>query len=848
MIMYHYVTTLPRRSMKKGSKITMSERSKKKESAEEETRSKKKKPSKKWRIVKKLFSILFSTFLSIFLICIITGTIVATAGAIYVLDFAQEASTITLEEMELAYNTNIYGYDEEGNLVTLYQVQNTSQRIPVKFEEIPQHVLDAFVYTEDERFYTHDGVDYRNTVAAMLNLVLNFWDTERGGSTITQQLIKNVTGDADPSPSRKIREIFRAMTLEKNYPKDKIIETYLNYIGFGGPTNGIEAAAIKYFGKDVWELDVAEAAVLAAIPQSPETINPFAGYVDDETGEWVASGRTRNRERQEYVLYKMYTNGALSYDDYQHSMTEHLIFADTDEFKKLHPDWNAKEYDPNEAATSWTIDAAIYEVEDYLMETYSIDRKEALHRINTGGYQIYTTIDPKMQAYCEEKYLDLSNLISIKNSARYTKDTNKDGEINEEDEPVYPQSAFIAMNYEGEILACVGAIGKKEGALIMNYATMEPRQPGSTIKPLCGYGYGIYSDEFCWGSQIKDYGIELPNGDIWPKNYSSNSEVTNYSGRDLPMYYGLMKSLNTISARLVDTLTPEAVYDFATNKMGLKLHELDAKGNTDKALSPLSVGALTYGVTVENMVNGYIPYGNGGWMYESHIVSRLEQGNHELIYENKGNPYEAVDERTAYIMNRMMKNVVSANGTAGAAQLQNKEVVGKTGTTQNWDDLWFIGLTPDFVSGVWIGYIERMKLDTSISSARMWYNVIGEYADAIESDAEFPVPEEGIVEAPICENTGKIAGKNCPRGEIGYWKEENAPVCEGCRRPDPTGATGANDAGDEPVTPAPINPNLPVATDPPQPVEIDPVPVTPDPPPPPAPIDPVDNGDGGVAE
>ncbi|MDE5564854.1 MAG: penicillin-binding protein, partial [Oscillospiraceae bacterium] len=589
---------------------------------------KKKKPSKKWRVVKRLLSILFSTFLSIFLICIVTGTIVATAGALYVLDFAQEASTITLEEMELAYNTNVYGYDEDGNLVTLYQVKNEIQRIPIELEEIPQHVLDAFVYTEDERFYTHDGVDYKNTIAACVNLVLHFWDSERGGSTITQQLIKNVTGDDEESPSRKIREIFRAMTLEKNYSKDEIIETYLNYIGFGGSANGIEMASIKYFGKNTKDLSIAEGAVLAAIPQSPETINPFAGYTDDETGEWVASGRKRNRDRQEYVLWQMYQHGAISYDQYQEAMNEHLVFKDTDEYKRLHPDEDIKEYDPNEAATTWVIDAAIMEVEDYLMETYSLSsRKEALHMINTGGYQIYTTVDPKMQAYVEEKYLELDNLIDTKNSARYHKDTNGDGEIDENDEPIYPQSAFIAMNYNGEILACVGAVGEKKEALITNYATMEPRQPGSTIKPVAGYGYGIYSDEFHWGSQLEDYGITLPNGDIWPKNYSSNSVATNYSGKNLSIYYGLMKSLNTISARLVDALTPEAVFQFTSEKMGLKLTELDSSGYTDKALSPLSVGALSYGVTVENMVNAYIPYGNGGTMYKAHIVSRLEQGN-----------------------------------------------------------------------------------------------------------------------------------------------------------------------------------------------------------------------------
>ena len=741
------------------------------------SRTKKKKPSKAWKVIKRLISVLLTTILSIFLIAIITGTIVATATTVYVLDFMEDASSITLEEMELSYNTNVYGTDKEGNLVTLYQVSNEVQRIPVHIEDIPQHVLDAFVYTEDERFYTHDGVDYKNTIAAMANLVFNFWDTDRGGSTITQQLVKNVTGDDDPSPARKIREIFRAMTLEKNYSKQKIIETYLNYIGFGGSANGIEMASIKYFGKNVGDLTVAEAAVLAAIPQSPETINPFAYYIDDETGEKVLSGRKRNRDRQEYVLWQMYDHGALTYDEYQEALNEKLLFTDMTEYKKAHP--VAKQVDDDKAVMSWTVETALREVQEYLMETYAISKEEALHRINTGGYQIYTTIDPIMQEYVEEKYLDLGNLINTRNSARYQEDTNGDGVIDYNDDPVYPQSAFIAMDYEGRVLACVGAIGEKKDSLVMNFATMETRQPGSTIKPVAGYGYGIYSDQFHWGSKIRDYGLTMEDGELWPHNYSSNSTNLNYSGSDLYMYYGLMKSLNTISARLVDTLTPAAVYNYATEKMGLKLTEVDGQGNTDIDLSPLSVGALTYGVTMKNMVNSYIPYGNGGVYYKAHVVSRLEQGNHELVYDGDGNPHDVIDPETAYVMNRMMKNVVSSEGTAGAARLGNKEVVGKTGTTQEWGDLWFIGLTEDFVSGVWIGYPKREKLDTSISSAQMWYNVIGKYANDLETNASYPVCET-VIEAPICQNTGKIAGQYCPKGETGYWKSTNAPYCTGC--------------------------------------------------------------------
>ncbi len=799
---------------------------------------KKKKVNRKLLFLKRVITVLVSMFLSIFLICIITGTIVATAVAVYVLDFMDESSTITLEEMELSYNTNVYAYDKEGNLLTLYQVNNEIQRIPVTIEEIPQHTQDAFVYTEDERFYTHDGVDYKNTIAACLNMVLNFWDSERGGSTITQQLIKNVTGDDERSPSRKIREIFRAMTLEKNYSKQEIMETYLNYIGFGGAANGIEMASIKYFGKNVGDLTVAESACLAAIPQSPETINPFAYYIDDETGEKVVYGRERNRERQEYVLWQMYEHGAITFDEYQAALNEHLIFTDTDEYAALHPEDDAEDYLTESGATTWVVDAALREVQAYLMETYNIDEEEALHRINTGGYQIYTTVDMEMQAYVEEKYLDLNNLVDASRVAKY-EDTNLDGVVDEEDDIIYPQCAFIAMDYSGNILSVVGATGEKKDSLIWNYATMEPRQPGSTIKPITTYAMGIYSDQFHWGSKILDYGLTLPDGTIWPKNYSSDSISSNYSNSEKFLYYGLQKSLNTISARLCDALTTETVFTFATENMGLDLLRIDAGGFTDVALSPLSVGALSYGVTMQNMINAYVPYGNGGTYYESHIVSRLEQGNHELVFENNGNPHEAVDPETAYVMNRLMKNVVSPSGTAGAAMLSNKEVVGKTGTTQDWDDLWFIGLTEDFVSGIWIGYTERDSLPSSVKSAQIWYNAIGEYANSLDTGAAYPVCET-VIEEYMCTNTGLIAGEDCPKSEQkGYWKSTNAPKCEGCveassenesaeGNTDEEGATEnpPTEGGEPPVVdpteapapePQPTDPPAPQPTDPPAP-------------------------------
>ena len=733
----------------------------------------------KWVLVlRQTLSILGSTLAAMFMILIITCTIVATALVVYVMNFRDDVSNVTIEEMELSYNTNIYAQDSSGEWVNIYEVTNESQRIPVNIDEIPQHTRDAFVCAEDERFYTHDGVDYKRTVSAFVNMFVHIYDTNQGGSTITQQLIKNITGDSEQSPSRKIREIFRAMELERAYSKDKILETYMNYIGFGGTSNGIEHAAQKYFGKSAKDLDVAEAACLAAIPKSPETLSPFAGYKDDTTGEWVNTGKKKNKKRQEYVLWQMYNNGALTYDEYQSALHEKLIFTDSDEYKAAHPDAQKEEdTDPNKP-TSWIVDAALYEVADYLKDKFNLTTQQAISRINRGGYQIYTTVNQDMQAYVEEKYKDLNNLVEKDRVAQW-QDQDGDGEYSSS-EIVYPESAFIAMNYKGEIQAMVGAVGEKTESLCFNYATMEQRQPGSTIKPLTTYGLALESDLIHWGSIYKDEPIEV-EGKAWPTNYSEDSSAMSISHKELKIYEALEKSYNTVPAQLCQALTPQSVFDFATSKMRLDLCKDSGDGHTDMAYSPLTVGALTYGVTLENLVNGYVPYGNGGTQYQAHLVSKVVQGAGDLIYENDGSPEEAVNSETAYVMNKLLQDVVN-NGTGQKAKLEHKHVAGKTGTTQDWNDLTFVGLTEDFVSGVWLGYKERAELkDHHIKSAQIWQNIIGEYADQMDTGAEYP-EDSSIVEGKVCTKSGKIAGPNCTATTTGYWKSSNAPVCDECTK------------------------------------------------------------------
>ena len=270
---------------------------------------------------------------------------------------------------------------------------------------------------------------------------------------------------------------------------------------------------------------MAEAACLAAIPKSPETLNPFAGYKDDTTGEWVNTGKQKNKKRQEYVLWQMYNNGALTYDEYQAAVHEKLVFTDSDEYKAAHPETEKQEEtDPNQP-TSWIVDAALYEVADYLKEQFNLSTEQAISRINRGGYQIYTTVDQDMQAYVEEKYKDLGNLVEKDRVAKW-EDQNGDGEYSS-DEIVYPESAFVAMNYKGEIKAMVGATGEKTQSLCFNYATMEQRQPGSTIKPLTTYGLALESDLIHWGSIYKDEPIEV-EGKAWPTNYSEDSPAGQY--------------------------------------------------------------------------------------------------------------------------------------------------------------------------------------------------------------------------------------------------------------------------------------------------------------------------------
>lgn len=714
-----------------------------------------KKKKRKVNPVKRTLAVIGTTILSLFLIVIITSAIIAAALTVYVLQFAdQNQVDISLSDLDLDYTTFIYGYDENDALVELTSISRNADRIPVSIDRIPQHVRDAFVYTEDERFYEHAGVDWKRTFTAFLNEMLEFLGSRQGASTITQQLVRNVTGDTEVRMERKMREIFRAAQLEKYCAKPAILEAYLNYIGFGGSTNGIQAASLKYFGKDVSELTIAEGACLAAIPKDPNVINPFYKGKADKYGEYAGvfrTGKERNLERQKTVLWLMYKNACISKKQYEEALAEEIHFVDP----------NAKNEDGSSKNNiqDWFVDMVIYDVISDFQELYGITQDEASDKLYNGGYKVYTTIDMNMQKAVEAKYKD------------YT--TFSDTVLADP-----PESAFICMDYNGNIKAVVGAIGEKAGSNIWNNATRSKRSPGSCIKPITSYGYGIEHDFLTWSTIFTNKPLDTPIVDEngvsrkWPYNY--NSKSWDYGG-----YYtfqALQRSLNTVPAQLIEMETPQAVYDFLQNRFQITTLKAD-----DANIAPLSVGALTDGLTLKELVAAYQAFGNGGKYYKPTSYTLVEDAKGKAVLQHKYTPIQSISQESAYVMNKLMQQVIEGpNGTGRAARLVNTPLVGKTGTSQDWHDLSFVGCTPDYVSGVWYGYLTPKQIPTGTyySSSQVWKNVFGEIAEA-ETGKEFPECTS-VKELYYCTKTGLLASGTCPTGAVGYYKSTNIPpMCDG---------------------------------------------------------------------
>lgn len=670
---------------------------------------------------------------------------------------------ISFEEMTMSLTSTIYATDKNGNEVVLQTLfQNTADngggnRELIEYDDLPKHLIDALVAIEDHRFWDHHGVDWRGTGRAILSTLTG--SGTQGGSTITQQLLRNITEDNEVTVKRKFREIFRALEFEKTTSKEDILTMYLNRVYFGSSYYGIQTAAKGYFGKDVSELDLAESAAIVGITNNPSLYDPFRDAKFTQKDGTVKTPRDFNKQRQETILNRMEELGIIDEATCEAAKAEKLLFTDTEEYKALHgiapdPEEGVEEADSSKVYT-WFVDQVINDAIDLIAEAKGVGQKTAATMLYNAGYHIYTTVDLDMQAIVDSVYQDPSNFDYP--SAKGT--------------PL--QSAITIVDpYTGDVKAVAGGVGVKEVNRGQSLATTR-RPCGSAIKPVSVYAPAIEYDVVSPISIIDDYPISInPAG---TGGYPRNSNGR-YQG-PMTVSYGVQWSINTVAARVVEKVGYSRSFDFMENNLGF---DLDPR---DLGVGSLAMGGLTYGVTTEEMAAAFGAFANNGVYTKPRTVTRIESNDHtEVVVDNASQSRVAMKESTAYLMNKMLKNVVSG-GTGGSAGFSGMTIAGKTGTTSNNFDRYFVGYTPYYSAAVWIGYKDgNEKINASGNpAAKIWKQIMEPIHAGLENKSFPDKPESGISTATVCADTGLKPGALCSRTTSGEVQSSWSPgeTCDG---------------------------------------------------------------------
>lgn len=787
----------------------------------------KKKPKKRRSIIGMIFS-----FIGCMLcLCIMAASVGGVLLSMYIVQVtADDGETLDLDNQKNRQTSIIY--DINGNEYA--SLSRNENRIWRELSAMPENLQNAVIAIEDKNFRTEPGINLKGTIGAALNAFTGnrIWGTNRGASTLEQQLIKNLTGDSEQDNMRKVREIFRALGLDNKYSKETILEAYLNTIPLTGIIHGMEAGSIEYFGKHVEDLTLAECATLASITKNPTKYNP-------------ATNPEELIKRRNHVLYEMYTQGYITEAEFNAAKAETVTLTE-----KTSTTENATRSSSN----SWFTDALYTQLLSQLQEDLNYTADEAKELIFSGGLRIYSTVDPTVQAGIEKTMYNEDDLIpalwheepvclrdypadsSSWDEVQYDEATGlpitKDGyavygqeaipvyadeegttlKMGTSTDPDYPndttvylcvyekvrtQAAMATLDYDGNILGIGGGIGEKKYDLGFNRAT-SPHQTGSTMKPIGAYALALDYKLINYSSQILDspyysaedkkvlkdqyIGVMSPfseaaqsRSDVWrawPTNYGGAGG----QGNPMLVYDALQQSYNTVAVWVGDMVGVDYLYNFVHDT--LECSYISAENDMD--LGPLVLGSQSSGLTVVQLAGAYTMF-NTGTFTTPHYYTEITDYQGNMILDNNKyiNTTQAISADTAYIMNRMMWNVLhSRKGTAyGKAPDGEMDSVAKTGTTSNYKDYTFAGLTPYYVTAIWWGCDRPTEMDTLGKAGKNASPIQYAWKALMEDlQADLPVKEfakgENVVEKHFDTSTGAIISSG---GSVGYYTEDNLP-------------------------------------------------------------------------
>ncbi len=686
---------------------------------------------------RKPLKIIAIVLLTVFLVGVFTTGALAASLFAYMKGIDAELDVEMLAG-NLGLTTKIYYTAGNGEEAELLRLHGTENRIWAGLDTIPENLKNAFIAIEDHRFYEHSGIDYKRTFGAVANF---FGGKSYGGSTITQQLVKNLTGENQVTVKRKLTEIMRALKLEKSLSKDEILELYLNNIYLSSGCFGVQTAAEKYFGKNASELSLAECASLAAVVQNPSRFDP-------------SQKPANNTERRNTVLTRMQELGFITEAEYIRALGEPLTLAEQGGGAKA------------EDIHSWFVDAVIDDVISELAAKYGLSRESASAAVYSGGLTIHTTLDMGMQNMLDEFYRDAKNFPK-----------NEEGT---------PESAAVIIDGKtGAIRAIAGGRGEKNANRAFCLATKAQRSPGSSLKPISVYAPAIERNLVTWATVFDDVPVtftKAKNGyTMWPKN---NPRV--YSGLTT-VNKAVYNSVNTVAVNVLAKVGLQNSFDFCKKAglSGLVEHTNGKNGQvlSDIAAAPLAMGATSVGVSVRDMAGAYTMFSRMGEFEKPYTFTKVYAADGTLLLSHGESAERLISEESADIMTRMLKNVVIKGTAKGLALANRVEVAGKTGTSGSGGDRWFIGYTPDYVCGVWSGYRDGRDIGEykENPACTVFDGIMARVYDSLESYTKKFPQSAGVVASSFCVDSGELASSAChadlrgKRIETGYFKRGTEP-------------------------------------------------------------------------